>query len=504
MQTVSVAQPRARSQRRKKSGLPVARALRYLLTSLAALLLLLLVHRAFIDVDLLDFDPLYYHLPFAARIWGITPPSEFRFLAGIEADYQGFPLLAEFLQGLFWRFFGQMQAANLVGLCGLLGYCYFAKVYLRVRPSLMFLALLAVPLIQIHAASSDVDLLANLACAAMLVMAYLLFAGAITPNWRNVAVFALAAAVAANTKFLQAPMVALAGLAVGLWLVFQFRARQGTRRRETGLALCTLAIAAPLIWATYLKNLVLFGQPFYPLTAGAGVKLATGPAFLAPSYLTHVPQSVRWLFSVFEIRAFDARRPALWMGEQGNLPRGAPADRMGGYFFVYVIVLLLLFGFLIARSRSREARLAGAFFLVVSLVTSALPQSHELRYYMYWIILLISLTWYLLIRAREGGRLRRFAPEYFGVLCCAVLCAVVVLTNAIYFRPSTQAIFDSYTSAIEPSIAAAIAKDPHICVVGNAKDIFLYVNTFHTPLHYSVQGALTPQECGSRLVVPTR
>ncbi|HEX5501416.1 MAG TPA: hypothetical protein VFW96_02260 [Thermomicrobiales bacterium] len=479
-------------------------AVRYLLIGVAAFLLFLLVRRALTDVDLLDFDPLYYHLPFAARIWGITSPSEFRFLPGIEPDYQGFPLLAEFLQGLFWRVSGHMQATNLVALCALLVYCAFAKVYLRVHPALMFLALLAVPLIQIHAASSDVDLPANLACAAMLVMVYLLFAGAIAPNWRNVAVFALAAAVAANTKFLQAPVVGLAGLAVAGWLLALYRARRGEQRREAGWALLTLVVAAPLVGATYLKNLVLFGDPFYPLSAGAGVQLSTGPAFLAPNYLAHVPQSVRWLFSIFEIRAFDARRPVLWMGEQGNLPRGVPADRMGGYFFVYVIVLLALFGFLIVRSRSRAAWLAGGLFLAVSLVTSALPQSHELRYYLYWIILLISLTWYLLIRARARGRLQRFAPEYLGVLCGGILLAVVVLTNAVYLQPFTRVTFDGIVHAIGPEIREAVAKNPNLCVVDSANLLFLYVDTFHPPLHYSVQGATDADQCGSRLVLPVR
>ena len=73
---------------------------------------------------------------------------------------------------------------------------------------------------------------------------------------------------------------------------------------------------------------------------------------------------------------------------------------MGGYFFVYVIFSLLLFATLVRRNRARQGRVAGGFFVLLSVLTSVMPQSHELRYYMYWIIVLITLNFYLLVHAR--------------------------------------------------------------------------------------------------------
>src|SRR5206468_4227574 len=114
-------------------------------------LLILLGRKALVDVDLHNYDSLAYHLPFAARFWNIAPREKFLFLDRIESMYQGFPLLGEILQGLLWRFFHHIQAANLVALCALVLYCCFAQVFLRIPWYLMFLALLAVPLVQIHA-----------------------------------------------------------------------------------------------------------------------------------------------------------------------------------------------------------------------------------------------------------------------------------------------------------------------------------------------------------------
>ena len=41
------------------------RYLHHLLNAIAVVFLVLLIHRAFVDVDLLDFDPLAPYLPFA-------------------------------------------------------------------------------------------------------------------------------------------------------------------------------------------------------------------------------------------------------------------------------------------------------------------------------------------------------------------------------------------------------------------------------------------------------
>ncbi|MEY4517490.1 MAG: hypothetical protein RLZZ499_89, partial [Cyanobacteriota bacterium] len=75
----------------------------------AVVLIVAIFLKAVLDVDN-NYDPGWYHLPFAGRIWGILPKSMF---IGdekwFEPRFDGFPLLAHFLQGFFWRITGRMQ-----------------------------------------------------------------------------------------------------------------------------------------------------------------------------------------------------------------------------------------------------------------------------------------------------------------------------------------------------------------------------------------------------------
>jgi hypothetical protein len=476
------------------------------LKTVAALLLTLLARKAFVDVDIFNFDSLSYHLPFAARLWGITSPGEFAFFDRLEYIYQGFPLLGEIAQGLFWRFFDRMQAANLVALVSLLVYCSFARTFFRIPWHVMVLALLAVPLIQIHATASLVDLPANLATAVMLLLAYRVYAETALPRWRDIAVFAVAAAVSANTKFLHTALIAVAVAAVLLRLVYRYRPSEPPTRRLIRHRVLFLVIAMPLIFATAVKNTIVHGNPVFPIEVralGTALPHALTAAVKRPEYLRNAPQPVCWLLSIFEIRAFDGRRPYLWTGEQGYLPAGVPADRMGGYFFLYVIMNLALLAFLIARVRSREARLGGMLFMVLSALTSMHPQSHELRYHMHWIIVLISLNLYLLGRCQDR-RVCPLTPQHFGIGCCAVLLLVIGLTRGAYLRPYAQPIVVAYTKAIEATLRDAIQRSPEICVVGRTNLFFLYADTFHPPMRYSVKAARSAQECGARVVVPAR
>jgi hypothetical protein len=421
--------------------------------------------------------------------------------------YQGFPLLGEILQGLLWVFFGRIQAANFVALCALVLYCGFVQVFLRIPWYLMFLALLAVPLVQIHATGSLVDLPTNLATAVVLLFVYRAYAGGGVPSRVDIAVFGLAAAVSANMKFLHLVVVFLALLAMLGRLVYWYRATAARpARRSIVQRILVLTVAIPLIFATTIKNTVLHGNPLFPLKVTAfGITLphTMAPKPLFPDYLQTAPQAIRWGLSVLEVRAFDARRPHLWTGDQGYLPAGVPADRMGGYFFVYVIGNLVLLGFLVTRLRQRAVRMGGAFFVLVSIVTSVHVESQDLRYYMYWMITLITLNLYFLVCA-ERDRAFPLTPQQFGVVCCLVLAAVIWLTRGAYVRPVTQPVAVAYMQAIAPAIRAAVEESSMICVVGATNLFFLYTDIFHVPLQYSVKAAAARSKCGARVVVRVR
>lgn len=489
---------------REDAGL--ARHTHLLLRLLALVCFLLLFSKAWWDIDLIDWDPLFYHLPFAARLWRITPAGAFGFVDYLEAVYRGFPLLTKGLQGFLWRVTGRMQAANLVALGSLVLYCAFARAYLRLPGAVLFLALIATPLIQIHATTSFVDLPANLACAAALILAYRRCLTRAVPAWWETGLLILALGATANMKMQLLPVVLLALGTVLARLAYLYRAGDQAARAGIARTVAALAVAVPLIFATYLKNTVLYHNPLYPIPVELfGIALPFGwDAYpKAPTYLQDAPQAVRWLCSILEFRAFDPARPYLWTGDQGAVPDGSPGDRMGGYCFPFVLLNLALLVLLAVRTRSRAARIGALGFLLLSVLTAFLPQSHLLRYYLYWMITLLTLNITLLSQARP----RRRVPVTLGgfaALCCVCLLAVAWLTQGVYLRPTDQRARLDYIAAIEPDIRAAVAQSPDLCVTGGSQLAYLYAETFHAPLHYSVKSAFEADECGTRLVLPAR
>jgi len=482
----------------------LSRRAHLLLRLLALACFLLLFGKAWWDIDLIGWDPLFYHLPFAARIWGITPATAFGFVDYLEEVYRGFPLLTEGLQGLLWRVTGRMQAANLVALGSLTLYCVFARAYLRLPGAVLFLALLATPLIQIHASTSFVDLPANLACAAALILAYRRCLTCATPAPRETGLLILALGATANMKMQLLPIVLLVLCTVLARLVYLYRVGDVATRTRIAYTVLAVAVATPLLFATYLKNTVLYHNPLYPIPVGIlGVELPFGwDAYpKVPEYLQDAPQAVRWLCSILEFRAFDPARPSLWTGDQGSVPDDSPGDRMGGYGFPFVLLNLALLAFLALRTRSREARIGALGFLLVSVLTAFLPQSHLLRYYLYWMITLLNLNITLLtqVRLRVPVTLGRFAAA-----CCLCLLAVAVLTQGVYLRPTDQRARLDYIAAIEPDLRDALAESSELCVTGGSQLGYLYAENFHAPLHYSVKAAFEGDECGTRLVAPAR
>ena len=95
-----------------------------ILKAIALIIAVSIFLKAIIDIDT-NYDVGWYQLPFAARIWGIVPAESFLSEDLIEYRYDGFPLLANFFQGLLWKLTGRIQATNLVGYLSLIIYFFF-------------------------------------------------------------------------------------------------------------------------------------------------------------------------------------------------------------------------------------------------------------------------------------------------------------------------------------------------------------------------------------------
>jgi hypothetical protein len=444
-----------------------------ILQAIALLLTISIFLKGIIDIDA-TYDTWGYHLPFAARIWQLVPGEEF---INMEERYKGFPLLAEFFQGFLWAITQRVQAANLVGFFSLVLYAYFLKSYFQIAYYLTAIALLGVPLIQAHAVNSYVDLIGNVFLAMTIMMTYVLYRQREHPSLRDLLVIFLASFGASNSKPQLEPLVfvVLCFIAVRiLWLCWHINRQQ----LSTWLlkAFPVAFLASLLIFATPIKNIALYGNPFYPVRieiAGKVLNHALPMYSDAPGYLAEAPKVQRWVYSILDIKS------APWNHDQYS--KNPDRNRMGGFFGAYVVFQVLLLIYLIIKNFSRDTKLVGTLVLIMSLVAANFPQSHELRYFMYWIMVLISLNLYLVTHYKDS----LINPRLVGLVSLAAVIIVGIKTNFIYLKPSFYSLAEFKDRYIDREIIAQIEPGDNICLPDRYPYTFGYTSWFHPELDYS-------------------
>ena len=474
--------------------------------------------KAIIDLDI-HYDPWWYHLPFSARIWGIVPKELF---IGdekwFEPRYQGFPLLAHFFQGFFWWVTGRVQSANLVCFLSLVIYFVFLKTCFQVPLYLSAIAILSIPLVLTHSSSSFVDLPGNVGASVLLMMTYRLYARSQLPSKKELLILFLGAAAAANTKTQLQLLVFFICFFVVIRLIWLLFKQSKTPTRQLLKILPISLLATALIFATPVKNTALYGNPFYPVKVEvAGMVLNHE---LVPDAYQDSSRPQKWLRSILEINA------ARWSVEQWN--EDPNRNRTGGFFGAYVIFnLLLLVGLsatelwrnqkLPKTEHSKDATLALAIIAVVSLVPANFPQSHELRYFMFWMISLVSLNLYLIGRPQTQKNVWLWLqPKYLGLICLVFLTIVLSKIGAAYGKPSFYNLETQIALGVRPEFLSQIEPEERICLVSRhrgdpleapmaaLKWSFLYSSPFHPELgySYSIQTAFDPNNCGRLKIIP--
>ena len=445
-----------------------------ILKAIALILTISIFIKGIIDIDG-TYDTWGYHLPFAARIWNIVPGEQF---IHMEERYKGFPLLGEFFQGFFWLITQRVQAANLVGFFSLVLYAYFLKKYFQVAYYLTAIALLGVPLIQAHTVNSYVDLIANVFLSMIIMMAYVLYRQREHPSLRDLLVIFLAGFGASNSKPQIEPLVfvVLCFIAVRiLWL--RWHTARGQLFSWLLKAIPVAFLASLLIFATPIKNIALYGNPFYPVRieiAGKVLNHALPMYSNAPGYLADAPKAQRWLYSILDISSSD-----LWNHDQYS--KNPDRNRMGGFFGAYVVFQVLLLIYLIIKYFSHNTKIAGIVVLVMSVVAANFPQSHELRYFMYWMMVLISLNLCLVTQYKDS-----FAkPSRIGLVCLISLFIVGIKTNFVYLRPSFYTLADFKARHIDRDIIVQIEPGDNVCIPNAYPNTFGYTPWFHPELDYT-------------------
>ena len=504
-------------KKNKQKGLEIV------LTVIAVLVTISIFLKAIIDIDT-NYDTWWYHLPFAARIWGIVPPDKFLPDLSIQYRFEGFPLLAHWLQGLLWFITGRVQSANLVGFFSLIIYLIFLKTYFQVPLYLSAIALLAIPTVITHAATCFVDLPGNIGMSVLVMMTYLLFKQKQLPSQRDVVVMFFGAATAANIKPQLQPLTFLVCCVIGLRLLWLYFKQSSTAKPKLWKIVPIVLIASLLIFATPVKNIVLHGNPFYPIKIQvAGVVLNHE---VVPKTYQEGNRPQKWLDSVLEITT-----PPWWSTDQWNAGNDKYMDRGGGFFGAYVIFnVLLSIGLstqeliqnrqLPKAEGSINARTALVTVLIMSLVPANFPQSHELRYFMFWMICLVSLNIYLLSRSQiNWQRWRWLQPKYMGLVYLVFLIIVLSKVGSFYGKPVFISLEKHLPTAVKPELLGQIKSKEKICLItiepelANREEVpfesrqnaFLYSSYFHPELDYSysIRAALNSENCGDRKFVPS-
>jgi hypothetical protein len=474
-----------------------------LLQICAATLFLMLAARALLTFDPY-FDTVAYHLPFAARLAGICPIDCYRMGDYLEAAYAGFPKLMHLLQGWVWKLSGSPQYADVLNLIALVLFALFLRRAFRVPAAWTFCALIAVPLIQIHTTSSYVDLPVNLAIAAAILGIYALFSHTTSFNRRPLLLVVLCLAFAANSKpQMIGVAVPLFGAFAAAALFFFHRKRNlvalGATRRSAGLQLyAILSAGTVLIAGNVIANVIAHGNPVYPIELQLGALTLEGPIrameigedSLAPLWLS-VPSPLRWIASVFEIGAYDFRELP-WTYDQGYCATALSwkhcahevgiGFRMGGYFVPYVLGLLALGAWALRGRDHRRAILS--VFVAVTLLAAFLPRSHELRYYMFWMIVLIAFVLIAVFdRDAPAGRQR----NVLAVLVLIALGSVIALTHGHYLNPAAPNLEEVMELRGAPAQVATFPEGATVCVdAGRQPFTSLYARVLHAPRNYGV------------------
>lgn len=492
------------------------------LSAIALVIATLIFIKAIIDIDA-NYDVGWYQLPFAARIWRIIPAESFRTEDLIEYRFQGFPLLANFWQGLLWKLTGRVQAANLVGYLSLIIYYCFLRIYFKVPLYLSVIAIFTIPAVLTHATTSFVDLHGNIGVAVLMMMTYQWFRQSQLPKPGELIIAFLGAAMAVNTKPQLQPLVFILYWIVGIRLIWLYFHHTSPTQRKLWRTIPLAAIASSLIFATPIKNTALYGNPFYPIKVAVGGIVLNHK--LTPNTYSEGDRPQKWLQSILEIKTPP------WSADQWNRGNKKHLDRAGGFFGAYVVFnLLLLIALTIKEqlqnrasplNKSRNATTALITIALVSLIPANFPQSHELRYFMFWMITLVSLNLCVVSdlhnQVIKNQRFKWLQPKYLGLVCLLFLAIVFSKLEIYYLLPDYRTLEPYLERIVKPELLAQITANERICLISRhaisnpakvpfatIQSAFYYSSYFHPEINYdySIQAAIEPKDCGNLKVIP--
>ena len=403
-----------------------------------------------------DWDFLSYHLPGALSRFGLTsliPHWK------TQAVYDGFPPLANTMQGFLALICGRISAANALNSVGLLLCLCGLKVLFGKKLSLRwFLTFcLSIPLVVRHLYSGYIDLWSNL----FLVLAFAALIKFLENrnDKRAQLIFFCAIAVSVFSKYQTWPIALL------LSSVFVFFLLKDFTNNKEQLAFSIVALGL-IFFSWPIRNYALYSNPVYPVVPSFFPKETPGIRYLGservgdnntPEYLHQSTNFFRFISSAYELnRLQSSPYKYKWSHDQFAKAPGVPArvsphHRMGGWFFASMGILSFLF--LLALFRGSISTPVGATFLGCFVLTAIMPQSHELRYWLYIPLSLILL--FVLHERSYPRRILRTAQGLLAICACYVLYCLSPYpinwsTPEAYALPVVREFWKEHLGASEP------------------------------------------------------
>jgi hypothetical protein len=467
--------------------------------ALFAVVFILLAYAVLHDLDI-NYDNIAYQIPFAARRAGLIPKEAYAFGLWLEQCYASFPPLPYYINGYFWRLTGTPNGGAMISLVAFSGFCVLLNRLFRVPLLLLFIGFAAIPAIQVNIIHGTVDLTANLAFASALIMATFVLIDRWNAWWALGAL--TAAALAGNYK---PQFIPLAGAFAAAFVValLLFRERREFissigQRKTVYWILFALAIIGCYDMA--IRNLILFGNPLYPIQLKVlGVTLpgtSIGALYSQPLYLHDAPQQWRWFLSILDYKALGPR-PLPYLLGMGDVPWDSPAASMGGYFSFFVLFNLWLF-FASAWSKGVSHRWLALCFIIGSIAVASTPSSHDLRYFSFWIIYLVTMNFaYLWYWNSEDVTGRRY---YTAVAISAFLfiCAITGGVNFLNFGRSLQ----KMSVPIDAKFVSKFENGKRYCLLNWNQIGILATAPLHPGRSYSVLYGRSEEECKEAKAIP--
>lgn len=452
---------------------------------LFGLFIAVILIKSITDLDL-TWDSLNYHLPFAARRAGLIPAEVYQFTNWLEDCYKGIPAVPYYIYGFLWRVSRDINTPNIVSGLAFAGYCIFVARTFRAPLTLAAAAFAAIPVIQVALSSVYTDLVTNVCFAGGLVLVTSILIEHQRPLlWRVLGALAFVS-VSANFKL---QFVALGGIFVAVLACILFVVKQDGKRllsvlvdelRRAGvLTKALFPILVLLCYASALKNTIFYHNPLFPVGVTAlGYHVLPGvmasDVYHEPLYLDGSPEIFQWALSVLEYLSLGGRPVPYTLG-QGNVPGESQALRMGGYCAAFVLYNLGIFVWATLFSRRPRKPLFYGF-LALTVAVACLPSAHELRYYSFWMLYLVTMNIALLWKWQGDTDGRR----HFAFVATATFVFVASITGWNLFMRQHRTV-KSYIASMDLSAIyePKLEDGQRYCLVNWAFNPMLASSFFH-------------------------